>query len=69
MQEFADVFPEQLPDALPPLRDVNFELQMKPDAKPSTRAPFRLSKMEQVALSEFVDENLRKGWIEVSNSP
>ena len=42
---------------------------MKLDAVPSSRAPFRLSKVEQEALQKFVDENSRKGWIEVSNSP
>lgn len=42
---------------------------MKPDAIPSSRAPFRLSNIEQDALQEFVEENLKKGWIEVSNSP
>ncbi|EGZ15208.1 hypothetical protein PHYSODRAFT_508286, partial [Phytophthora sojae] len=42
---------------------------MKPNAASSTRAPFRLSKTEQEALEKFVAENMKKGWIEVSNSP
>uniref|UniRef100_A0AAV1URV2 Reverse transcriptase domain-containing protein n=1 Tax=Peronospora matthiolae TaxID=2874970 RepID=A0AAV1URV2_9STRA len=42
---------------------------MNPDAIPSSRAPFRLSKTEQEALESFVTENLKKGWVEVSNSP
>ena len=54
---------------MPPTRSVNYELQMKPDAEPSFRAPFRLSKVEQDGLQQFVEENIRKGWIEVSNSP
>ncbi|KAF1331550.1 Retroelement pol polyprotein, partial [Globisporangium splendens] len=69
LEEFADIFPDKLPDGLPPSRSVNFELQMKPNAVPSARAPFRLSRVEQEALQQFVEENLRKGWIEVSNSP
>ncbi|POM61410.1 polyprotein [Phytophthora palmivora] len=71
-EEFKDVFPEQLPDGLPPMREVNFELTLKEGAQPSTRAlraPFRMSKMEQDAFEEFVKDKLRKGWIEVSNSP
>ncbi|POM69824.1 Pol protein [Phytophthora palmivora] len=68
-EEFKDVFPEQLPDGLPPMREVNFELTLKKGAQPSTRAPFRMSKMEQDAFEEFVKDKLRKGWIEVSNSP
>ncbi|GMF46660.1 unnamed protein product [Phytophthora fragariaefolia] len=39
-EEFKDVFPKQLPDRLPPMRDVNFEVTMKKGAKPSSRAPF-----------------------------
>ncbi|OWY97705.1 Retroelement pol Polyprotein [Phytophthora megakarya] len=68
-EEFKDVFPEQLPDGLPPMREVNFELTLKKGAQPSTRAPFRMSKMEQDAFEEFVKDKLQKGWIEVSNSP
>ncbi|KAF1314306.1 Retroelement pol polyprotein, partial [Globisporangium splendens] len=69
IDRFADCFPEKLPDGLPPERAVNFELQPKPDAVPSSRPPFRLSKTEQDALEEFVRDNVKKGWIEVSNSP
>ncbi|KAF1317106.1 polyprotein, partial [Globisporangium splendens] len=69
IDRFGDCFPEKLPDGLPPERAVNFELQPKPDAVPSSRPPFRLSKTEQDALEEFVRDNVKKGWIEVSNSP
>ena len=67
--EYSDVFPEKLPDGLPPTRAVQFEVEMKPDAIPSSRALFRLSKTEQAALESFVTENLKKGCVEVSNSP
>ncbi|GMF17532.1 unnamed protein product [Phytophthora fragariaefolia] len=60
-EEFKDVFPEQSPDGLPPMREVNFEVTLKKGAKPSSRAPFRLSKMEQDAFEEFVKDNLKKG--------
>ncbi|KAF1325142.1 Retroelement pol polyprotein, partial [Globisporangium splendens] len=69
IDRFADCFPELLPDGLLPERAVNFELQPKPDAVPSSRPPFRLSKTEQGALEEFVRDNVKKGWIEISNSP
>ncbi|KAF1326506.1 Retroelement pol polyprotein, partial [Globisporangium splendens] len=69
IDRFADCFPELLPDGLLPERAVNFELQPKPDAVPSSRPPFRLSKTEQDALEEFVRDNVKKGWVEVSNSP
>lgn len=63
---YPDVFPDSLPDGLPPSRRVDYELHMKPDAVPSNRAPFRLSKVEQDPLDLFVAEKLKKGWIEVS---
>jgi hypothetical protein len=46
-----------------------FSLRMKADARPSSRAPFRLSKTEQDALKSFVAELLSKQWVEVSDSP
>jgi hypothetical protein len=69
IKEFEDVFPEALPDGLPPSRRVELELNMKPDARPSNRPPFRLSRTEQEALDLFVEEKMKKGWIEISDSP
>lgn len=69
LDEFADVFPDALPDGLPPHRRVEFELNMKSDAMPSHCGPFRLSKTEQDALDLLMDETLKKGWIEISDSP
>lgn len=69
LEKYSDVFPEALLDGLPPSRRVEFELNMKKDATPSHRAPFRLSKTEQDALELFVKEKLKKGWIELSDSP
>ncbi|CAK4682375.1 unnamed protein product, partial [Aphanomyces euteiches] len=50
LEEFKDVFPAEVPDQLPPKRAVQFDLQLKSDAKPQNRAPFRLAKVEQAAL-------------------
>uniref|UniRef100_H3GL48 Reverse transcriptase n=1 Tax=Phytophthora ramorum TaxID=164328 RepID=H3GL48_PHYRM len=69
VEEFADVFPAELPPGLPPQRSIEHEVIVKPGAKPSNRAPFRLSKAEQEALDIFVAELLKKNWIEVSDSP
>ncbi|OWZ07788.1 Retroelement [Phytophthora megakarya] len=65
LDEFKDVFPA----VLPPERSVEFELNLEADARPSSRAPFRLSKTEQEALQGFVDDLLEKQWIEISDSP
>ena len=64
-----DVFPEKLLNSLPPHRSVEFEINMQPGTQPSNRHPFRLSQVEQKALQKFVDENLSRGLIELSDSP
>ncbi|KAH9103704.1 hypothetical protein AeMF1_020028 [Aphanomyces euteiches] len=68
LDEFKDVFPAQLPDGLPPERSVQFELTLKPGAKPQNRPPFRLAKVEQESLDKFVDDLKKKGWVELSTS-
>jgi hypothetical protein len=69
LKEFEDVFPDELPNELPPQRAINFEVIPKTDAKPTARAPFRLSQVERNALDQFIDDLKKKGWIEYSNSP
>ena len=43
IHEYAEIFPAKLPDVLPPARAVQFDVEMKPYAISSSRAPFRLS--------------------------
>ncbi|GMF47669.1 unnamed protein product [Phytophthora fragariaefolia] len=49
-EEFKDVFLEQFPDGLLPMKGVNFELTLKKGAKSSSRAPFRLRKWNKTDL-------------------
>ncbi|CEG42644.1 retroelement pol polyprotein [Plasmopara halstedii] len=44
LDEFPQVIPDQLPDVLPPERDIEHVILLEQDAKPFTGAPFRLSK-------------------------
>ncbi|GMF14944.1 unnamed protein product [Phytophthora lilii] len=69
LDEYADVFPDELPLELPPHRSIVHEVVLKPGVKPSNRALFRLSKVEQAALELFVADLLKKNWIQVSDSP
>ncbi|GMF50118.1 unnamed protein product [Phytophthora fragariaefolia] len=66
---YADCFPDELPSELSVSRPVEFSLTLKADARPSSRTPFRLSKTEPDVLQLFMNELLRKKWIEVSDSP
>nr|GEZ36508.1 putative reverse transcriptase domain-containing protein [Tanacetum cinerariifolium] len=60
VRDFPEVFPEDLP-GLPPIRPVEFQIDLVPGAAPVARAPYRL------APSEMKDSVRQKeGWI-VSN--
>ncbi|OQR87778.1 hypothetical protein THRCLA_22908 [Thraustotheca clavata] len=70
LEEFADVFPETLPEGLPPSRAVDYDVIMKSDAKPQAHpATFRLFHMEHKLLDKFVDNTMEKGWVQVQQQP
>jgi hypothetical protein len=45
VQEFADVFPEELPGS-PPERELDFTIDLKPRTEPIERMPYRMSTPE-----------------------
>ncbi|XP_022036782.1 uncharacterized protein LOC110939531 [Helianthus annuus] len=68
VNEFLDVFPEDLP-GLPPEREVDFKIELYPDAKPVAKAPYRLAPTEMRELMVQIQELLDKGFIRPSVSP
>nr|GEW15797.1 putative reverse transcriptase domain-containing protein [Tanacetum cinerariifolium] len=66
--DFPEVFPKDLP-GLPPLRQVEFRIDLIPDATPVARAPYRLAPFELKELSEQLKELSKKGFIRPSSSP
>ncbi|GJR02822.1 putative reverse transcriptase domain-containing protein [Tanacetum coccineum] len=50
VQDFLEVFPEDLP-GLPPTRQVEFQIDLVPGAAPVARAPYRLAPLELQELS------------------
>ncbi|GJU06359.1 putative reverse transcriptase domain-containing protein [Tanacetum coccineum] len=66
--EFREVFPEDLP-ALPPTRQVEFQINLVPGAAPVARAPYRLALAEMQELSIQLQELSDKGFIRPSSSP
>ncbi|GKD97019.1 hypothetical protein Tco_1380916 [Tanacetum coccineum] len=58
VREFPKVFPEDLP-GLPPVRQVEFQIDLIPGVTPIARAPYRLapSKMQELSnqLQELAD--------------
>ncbi|GJW72731.1 hypothetical protein Tco_0132101 [Tanacetum coccineum] len=68
VQDFPEVFPEDLP-GLPPTRHVEFQIDLVPDAAPVAQAPYRLAPFEMKELSEQLKELSDKGFIRPSSSP
>jgi len=68
VQDFADVFPEEIP-GLPPKRDLDFTIELVPSAAPVSRAPYRMSVPELTELKMQLQELLDKKYIRPSVSP
>ncbi|GJY37954.1 putative reverse transcriptase domain-containing protein [Tanacetum coccineum] len=68
VREFLEVFPEDLP-GLPPIRQIEFQIDLIPGATPVARAPYRLAPSEMQELSNQLQELADRGFIRPSTSP
>ncbi|GJV62760.1 putative reverse transcriptase domain-containing protein [Tanacetum coccineum] len=68
VKEFPKVFPEDLP-GLPPVHQVEFQIDLMPRAAPVARAPYRLAPSEMQELSNQLQELVDRGFIRPSTSP
>ncbi|GJX32902.1 putative reverse transcriptase domain-containing protein [Tanacetum coccineum] len=68
VREFPEVFPKDLP-GLPPVRQVEFQIDLIPGATPVARAPYRLAPSEMQELSNQLQELSDRGFIRPSTSP
>jgi hypothetical protein len=66
--EFSDIFPEDLP-GLPPEKDVEFVIELKPGTAPISRRPYRMPPNELAELKTQLQDLLEKGFIRPSSSP
>ncbi|GKF68574.1 putative reverse transcriptase domain-containing protein [Tanacetum coccineum] len=62
VREFLEVFPKNLP-VLPPVRQVEFQIDLIPGAAPVARAPYRLAPSEMQELSDQLQELANRGFI------
>jgi hypothetical protein len=68
VNKFPDVFPEELP-GMPPDRDIEFVIELKPGTAPIYKTPFRMTTLELAELEEHIKELVEKGFICLSSSP
>jgi hypothetical protein len=66
--EYLDVFPEEFP-GLPPERDVEFVIELKPSTAPISRRSYCMSPNELAELKTQLQDLLEKGFIRPSSSP
>jgi hypothetical protein len=59
VNEFPDVFPEELPGMLPD-RDIEFVIQLKPGIAPIYKTPYRMTTPELAEFKEHIRELLEK---------
>jgi hypothetical protein len=68
VNEFMDVFPQELP-GMPPDREIEFTIDLKPGTAPISQAPYKMGPKELKELKEQLDELESKGFIQESISP
>jgi len=66
--EYADVFSKERADTLPDHRPYNLKIDLEDGAEPPLGRMYSLSQTEVQALREFLDENLRIGFIRPSKA-
>ena len=68
VNEFLDVFPEDLP-GVPPEREIDLGIDLLPDTQPISIPPYRMAPAELKELKEQLKDLLEKGFIRPSHSP
>nr|GEX39646.1 putative reverse transcriptase domain-containing protein [Tanacetum cinerariifolium] len=68
VQDFLEVFPEDLPGILP-TRQVEFQIDLVPGVAHVARAPYRLAPSEMKELLDQLKELVDKGFIRPNSSP
>jgi len=68
VNEYPDVFPEELP-GMPPNRDIEFVIDLVPGTSPIAKRPYRMAASELSELKKQLEELQQIGFIRPSSSP
>lgn len=69
LQDFADVFPDDVPSGLPPIRGIEHQIDLVPGAALPNRPAYRVNPTETKELQRQIDDLMAKGYIRESLSP
>ncbi|GKV50067.1 hypothetical protein SLEP1_g56783 [Rubroshorea leprosula] len=69
LHEFEDVMPPELPQKLPPRREVDHAIELEPGSKPPAMGPYRMAPSELEELRKQLKELLDAGFIRPSKAP
>ena len=67
--EYLDVFNENMADQYPISQSWDHKIEIKPGFEPKSFKAYNLTPEEQEQQKEFINENLKKGYIRPSKSP
>uniref|UniRef100_A0A2N9G9G1 Reverse transcriptase n=1 Tax=Fagus sylvatica TaxID=28930 RepID=A0A2N9G9G1_FAGSY len=68
-EEFEDVFPEEMPNELPPIRGIEHQIDFVPGAAIPNRPAYRSNPEETKELQRQVEDLMSKGYVRESMSP
>jgi len=69
LQEFDDVFPEEMPSGLPPIRGIELKIDFIPEVAISNRPAYKSNPEETKELQRQVEDLLSKRYVTESMSP
>lgn len=69
LQEFSDVFSDENPKGLPPIRGTEHQIDFVPGASLPNRPAYRTNPLETKEIKKQIGEILEKGYIRESLSP
>ena len=69
LQEFQDVFPDDIPSGLPPIRGIEHQIDFVPGSTIPNRPAYRCNPEETKELQRQVEDLMSKGYIRESMSP
>jgi hypothetical protein len=69
LQEYADVFPSEVPAGLPPLRGIEHQIDLILGASLPNCAPYRTNPKETKEIQHQIQELLDRGYVRESLSP